>query len=451
MRVAVIGAGIVGVTTAYELAADGHEVTVFERRGSIAAEASFANAGVVAPGYVTPWAAPGMPRKVLAHLLAAHAPVRLNLRLDPGTVGWLWKWWRACGAQRYQANRTRMHRLALFSRDRLHLLTRDLKLVYERNDGYLVLLRAEKDLAAVQPGLKLLGELGVVFDQLDAAACRRVEPGLNPDTPLLAGIYLANNEVANCRQFALLMRHQAQRLGARFCFHTTALALHPGRTPRLTHLHLPPEESTLLSVAADSRSDDGPATVPMTVGPVTDAFDAIVLCAALGAPALLAPHGLRLPLLAVHGYSVTAPLRRLDDSADLGPRSALMDERFKVAISRLGGRVRVAGSAELGGTLAEHHPGALATLYKVLDDWFPGAARLGQAQPWKGTRPMLPDGPPVLGASGIDGVWLNLGHGSSGWALACGSALLLADALAGRKPPIDIEGLEVSRLVRRRT
>jgi D-amino-acid dehydrogenase len=123
-----------------------------------------------------------------------------------------------------------------------------------------------------------------------------------------------------------------------------------------------------------------------------------------------------------------------------------MDERYKVAISRLGSRVRVAGSAEIGGALARHHPGALATLYKVLDDWFPGAARMSRAQVWKGARPMLPDGPPVLGASGIPGVWLNLGHGSSGWALACGSARVVADALAARPPAIDVEGLGVERL-----
>jgi len=448
MRVAVVGAGIIGVTTAYELAADGHAVTVIERNGGVAAEASFANAGVVAPGYVTPWAAPGMPGKVLSYLLARHAPVRMNTRLDAGTLAWLWAWWRACKPRRYQANRSSMHRLALFSRERLHRLTRELQLEYEHNDGYLVLLRDATDLARAQPGLKLLGELGVAVELLDAAGCRRVEPGLNPAMPLQAGIYLAGDEVANCRQFALLMRAQAQRLGAEFRFHTTVQALRPGRTPLLTQQYLPPDDSTLISVAAEAPTHDGPPTVALPAEAVTEAFDAIVLCAALGAPALLAPHGLRVPLLAVHGYSVTAPLRHLEEHPEVGPRSALMDERYKVAISRLGERVRVAGSAELGGSLAQHHPGALATLYKVLDDWFPGAARLSHAQAWKGARPMLPDGPPVLGASGISGVWLNLGHGSSGWALACGSARVLADALSGRAAPIDLDGLGVERLRR---
>jgi D-amino-acid dehydrogenase len=447
MKVAVIGAGIIGVTTAYELSADGHDVTVFERRGSVAAEASFANAGVVAPGYVTPWAAPGMPGKVLQHLFSRHAPVRVRPGLRPDTVAWLWKWWRACRLRTYRANRLRMQRLAWYSRERLHTLTRDLKLDYERADGYLVLLRAPRDLALAQPGLDMLTELKARFDTLDAAQCRIVEPALNPDTPLHAGIYLPDDEVGNCRQFALLLRNEAQRLGARFRFHTEVSQINPGAQPSLVHEYEPPENSVLLTAPAETGNAGFQDTLPMPPRPITETFDAIVVCAALGAPALLRPHGLTLPLQAVHGYSITAPLRLHEADPSHGPRAALMDERYKVAISRLGTRVRVAGSAEIGGSLTQHHDGAIATLYKVLHDWFPGAARMSQAQRWKGARPMLPDGPPVLGRSGIDGVWLNLGHGSSGWALACGSARLLADGLAGRTPAIDTEGLGIERLM----
>ena len=159
MKVAVIGAGIIGVTTAYELSADGHRVTVFERRGSVAAEASFANAGVIAPGYVTPWAAPGMPGKVLRHLFSAHSPVRLNVGLAPGTAAWLWQWWRACRPNTYQANRVRMQRLAGYSRDRLHDMARHMKLDFERTVGYLVLLRTPRDEAMAQAGLESLVQL----------------------------------------------------------------------------------------------------------------------------------------------------------------------------------------------------------------------------------------------------------------------------------------------------
>jgi D-amino-acid dehydrogenase len=447
MRVAVIGAGIVGVTTAYELATDGHEVVVFERTGSVASQTSFANAGVVAPGYVTPWASPGMAGKVLGHLLSRHSPVRIRPTLRPSTLAWLWKWWRASRLRTYQANRARMQRLAGFSRDRLHLVTEALKLDYERSQGYLVLLRSRKEVALAQPGLALLGELGHRFAVLDAAQCLDHEPGLNPQTDLHAGIWLPDDEVGNCRQFAVLMREQAQRLGAGFVFHSEVQRIEAGPRPRVTYRRVAPvDEPSRLYFPPSAEERAGRDTEPMPELPVAEAFDAVVVCAALGAPALLRPHGIRLPLLAVHGYSVTAPLRHHAQHPTHGPRSGLMDERYKVAISRLGARVRVAGSAEIGGTLAQHSAPALETLYKVLHDWFPGAAQLAQAQRWKGARPMLPDGPPVIGRSGADGVWLNLGHGASGWALSCGSARLVADLVAGRTPSIDTEGLGIERL-----
>jgi D-amino-acid dehydrogenase len=446
MKIAVIGAGIIGVTTAYELSADGHHVTVFERRDSVAAESSFANAGVIAPSCVTPWAAPGMSAKVLVQMLRQDAPVRIR-GLPLTALPWMWRLWRACRLRTYQANRLRMQRLAHFSRDRLHVLTAELKLEYERSDGYLVLLRTAKDLAMVQPGLASLAELKTRFETLDAAQCRGVEPGLNLEAELHAGIYLPDDEVGNCRQFSHLLRGEAQRMGARFRFHTTVLRIIGGPGPQLVHEYAPPQEmNTIWAVSAEGGPNDAQDTQPMMQEPVTEGFDAVVVCAALGSAALLRPLGLKLPLQAVHGYSITAPLRRHEGRADHGPRSALMDEHYKVAISRLGARVRVAGSAEIGGSDTAHHPGSLATLYKVLHDWFPGSADLGHAQRWKGARPMLPDGPPVLGRSGIDGVWLNLGHGSSGWAMSCGSARLLAGALAGRPAAIDMEGLGVERL-----
>ena len=449
MKVAVIGAGIIGVTTAYELASDGHEVTVFERRGSVAAETSFANAGVIAPGYVTPWAAPGMPAKVLRHLLSRHAPVRIHPNLHAGDIAWMWRWWRACQLHSYQTNRLRMQRLAVFSRERLHRVTRELKFDYERRDGYLVLLRSAKDLALAQPGLASLAELSTRFEMFDAAQCRTVEPDLSPETELHGGIYLPDDEVGNCRQFAALLRAEAQRLGVRFRFHTQVQKIIAGPAPQLVHVYAPPEEaSVLLNVSAESAPQDAQDTQPMELHPVTEGFDALVVCAALASNALLRPLGLKLPMQAVYGYSITAPLRQHEGHPDHGPRAGLMDERYKVAISRLGNRVRVAGSAEIGGHPERQSDAAQATLDKVLDDWFPGVTRRSEAQRWKGARPMLPDGPPVLGPSGAEGVWLNLGHGGSGWALACGSARLVADSVAGRKTPIGIDGLGIERLWR---
>lgn len=424
MRIAVIGAGIIGVTTAYELAADGHEVTVYERRGSVAEENSFANAGVVAPGYVAPWSSPGMPGKVLGHLFRRHAPVRLARPLGASQWRWIWRWWRSCGASTYRANRERMHRLAQYSQRRLTSITHDLKLDYEQQSGYTVLLRSAKDLALARDGLKQLAELGVNFQLVNPQRARLLEPGLNPQAALHAAVHLPDAHVGNCRQFAHLLRAQAQQLGARFRFQREVLSVTAGAQPRIRH-----------------RSVDGNDAAEEIV-------DAVVVCAALGATGLLDPLGCRLPMVAVHGHSITAPLRVFDGHPEIGPRASVMDETYKVAITRLGQRVRVAGGAELGGRLDHSGDAPLATLYKVLDDWFPGCAQLAKVQSWKGARPMLPDGPPVLGPTAAAGVWVNLGHGSSGWALSCGSARVLADLVAGRAPAVDIEGLGLDRLRR---
>jgi D-amino-acid dehydrogenase len=422
MKIAVIGAGIIGVTTAYELATDGHEVTVFERHGAAALETSFANAGVVAPGYVTPWAAPGMPGKVARYLFSRHAPVRVTLPLSLGEIAWMMRWRDACRIELYLANRARMQRLAFYSRERLHGLTEQLQLEYDRSQGYLVLLRGERDRKLVQPGLQVLRDAGVRFHEIDAAKTRALEPALNPDTEFLGAVHLPDDEVGNCRQFALLLKGQAQALGARFEFNTRVVPL----------------------AAADPTSLRIQDTGGMQGR--TERFDAVVVCGGVESALLLRPLGLKVPLAAVHGYSISAPIGEPLNA----PRSGLMDERYKVAISRLGNRVRVAGSAEIGGRAGEKRPAAIQTLYKVLQDWFPGAAQLANTgaavQEWKGARPMLPDGPPLIGATGIPGVWINLGHGSSGWALSCGSARAVADLMGGRAPEVDVEGLGIERL-----
>ena len=422
MRIAIVGAGIIGVTTAYELAMDGHDVTVFERRGSVAEETSFANAGVVAPGAVTPWAAPGMPAKVARYLFSRHAPVRLSWPLSRRELAWMWQWWRSCRLDLYLANRARLQRLAFYSRERLQLLTEGLQLDYDRSTGYLILLRSENDSKLVQPGLQVLRDAGVEFREIDAAGARAIEPALNPDAQFLGAVHLPDDEVGNCRQFALLLRNVAQGLGVKFRFNSTVAPL---------------------DQAAPASLWVAEGTGPALQRP----FHAVVVCGAVDSAALLRPLGMEIPLAAVHGYSISAPIREPLNA----PRSALMDERYKVAISRMGNRVRVAGSAEIGGVVGHKRAESIQTLYKVLHDWFPGAAQLANTgaavQEWKGARPMLPDGPPVLGATGVPGVWINLGHGSSGWALSCGSARVVADLIAGQQPEVDIEGLGVERLL----
>ena len=415
MKIAVIGAGIIGVTTAYELACDGHEVTVLERRTAAAEEASFANAGIVAPGYVTPWAAPGMPMQVMKNLFNRYSSVKVGLPLSARELSWMWQWYRACKLDTYLANRAHLQRLAFYSRERLHHLTAKLKLEYDRSEGYLVLLRSEQDSKNAQPGLQVLRDAGVPFKELDPVDARKVENALNLDTEFYGAVHLPEDEVGNCRQFALLLKGEAQRLGVNFLFNTSVTQV-----------------TSMNGVAVGVASD-------------TDIrhFDAAVICAGLESARLLAPLGINIPLMAVHGYAVTASVREPLNA----PRSAVMDEHYKVAISRLGNRVRVAGSAEIGGAYEKKRASSLATLYKVLHDWFPGAANLSSGvQEWKGARPMLPDGPPIICTSSTTGIWLNLGHGSSGWALSCGSARTLADLVKGKKPDIDVTGFSTSRL-----
>ena len=446
MRIAVIGAGVIGVTSAYELAADGHEVVVFERRGSVAVETSFAQAGLASAGAVGPWTGPGAAGQLLRSLFDRSNP----WRVPPSAWAWMWRWWRAGQPASHRTNVLRMHRLAAYSRERLHGLAASLQLDYERSDGHLVLLRTREEHEQVQPALALMAEQGIRCDTLDASQCHAVEPGLNTDTTLHGGIHLPGDEVGNCRQFAMLLRGEAERLGAEFRFHAAVQAIAPGKRPRLTLVHSPHEETTSSRLMSHGDAGAPPAfqpTVPMNE-PVDETFDAVIVCAAIGSNELLAPHGLKLPMAAVVGQSVTTPIRHHEAHPDVGPRSAVTDHRHRVVINRLGSRLRVSGGARIGQAPKGRQHEELARLYKVLDDWFPGAARLSQAQRWSGARPMLPDGPPVIGSSGIPGVWLNLGHGGAGWAMACGSARLLADTLIGRPPAVDTDGLGLERLAR---
>lgn len=414
MKVAVIGAGIVGVTTAYELSVQGHEVHVFERSSSAAEVCSFANAGVSSPGYVTPWAKPGMASHVLLHLWQKHTPVRLH-RPKLHELRWLWRWWRACNEKTFAINRERLLNLSQYSLARMQLLRHSLHLDHEHSAGYLVLLRGERELKLVQPSLTVMREAGLNFKTITAQEARAIEPALHPQTAMVQALHFPDDEVGNCRQFALLLKNEAESRGVTFHFNADVQPLSAAQ-PKWVRT---------------SAHDKGTA------------FDAVVMCAGLASARLLRPLGMKIPLMAVHGYSVSAAVREPLDA----PRSGVMDERYKVAISRLGQRVRISGGAEISGDPNAHHAGSLQTLYKVLDDWFPGAARTQEnLQVWKGARPMLPDGPPVVGPTQVPGVWLNLGHGSSGWALSCGSAKALADQLSGQQPDIDMLGFAPSRL-----
>lgn len=428
MKIAIVGAGVIGVTTAYELAADGHKVTVFERRRAAAEEASFANAGLIAPGYLAPWALPGMPAKLLKHIFDRHTPVKLKLPLNATELNWIWRWYRASKQDTYLANRAAMHNLVSYSRDRTRSISTKLELDYERSDGLTVLLRTAKDAKLIMPSLEVFSTMGVSFTKMTPEQTRQIEPALNPDKKFFGAVHLPTDEVGNCREFVMLLKNEVQQMGVKFEFNSNVAGIEYNN-------------SAALYIANE--------TLPRS-------FDAVVLCAGAASARLLKslkPFKLNIPLIPVYGYSVSAMVRENLNA----PNSALIDERYQVAITRLGNRVRVAGGAEIGGPAMEGSANskrstAFDTLYKVLQDWFPGAAHTTQTssvQEWRGARPMLPDGPPIIGPGGTPGVWLNLGHGSSGWALSCGSARAIADLIAQRQPEVDVSGMSVERFLKK--
>ncbi|MBS0307911.1 MAG: D-amino acid dehydrogenase [Proteobacteria bacterium] len=411
-QIAVIGGGVIGVCTAYFLAEAGHQVVLVERLSNVAEKASFGNAGVVAPGYVMPWAAPGMPKKILSYLFKSEAPVLLKPTLDRALWRWVRMWLAECEIDRFRINKARMQRIALYSRDVLGQLRQHYQLEYEQTQGYLQLFRTELDVQMAQPALAMLAENNVTHQMVDADQARIIEPALSKNTPLAGGLYLPNDEAGNCPLFAKQLRGIAQGMGVEFYFGSEVTSIAP--------------EGNRISFRIDERDFSA---------------DAVVVAAGIDSTRLLAPLGIKVPLYPIKGYAATAAIRNYEDA----PNGALMDESFKVAITRMGSRIRIAGMAELGSTTPALHAAALRTLAKVGEDWFPDAANYNTANFWSGVRPMLPDGPPLLGATPIKNLYINIGHGSTGWAMAAGSGLVLADIVSGRVPEIDMDGLTLAR------
>lgn len=409
MRIAIVGAGLAGVCTAYELAAAGHEVTVFERRGSVAEEASFAPSALLAPALALPGLLP--------------APT-------VGTLRWRWSRRQARRSPAQAARETQALQLARLGHQRLQALRRALPLDDEAAEGVLLLLREARQLAALQPRLDALAAAGLAVQVIDAEACRKREPGLNAEAPLHGGLVLGPGSVGNGRLFAQQLRAQSQRLGVAFRFHSLVTGLRAeSRAVQLSH------EPAAGSPAAGRRE----AGDTQAHGPRTEAFDSVVLCAAQGAITLLQAAGQALPVATASDASLTLPLRLLEAHPELGPQAGLLDAREGIAIARIGQRVRVTGP-----TGAADH----AHLHKALQHWFPGCVQRAQAQASTRQRLLMPDGLPVVGASALPGVWLLLGQGGEagqGWSLACGAARVLADALAGLTPELDISALSASR------
>jgi len=415
MKVIILGAGVVGVTTAYFLAKQGVEVLVLDRQPGPGMETSFANAGELSYGMTSPWAAPGIPKKAVKWLFMRHRPLFIWPMVSPTMWNWGARMLLNCNAEAYRRNKSRMVRISNYSRDVLTDLMAEVPLEFDqREKGTLQLFRLEKQVEASKADQEVLAEFGSPFEVLDREGCLAVEPGLkHVAQKFVGGLRLTADRTGDCRLFTLALAEKAAALGAEFRYGVTI--------DRFTV-----EQGRIGAVVTDR----GPETADRYV-------------CALGpyAPTLLKTIGINLPIYPIKGYSITLPVADPEGA----PQSTIMDETHKVAITRLGERIRVAGQAEIIGYNKKLGRHATDTVRYVVNDLFPKGGELSKAEGWTGLRPMTPDGTPVLGETRYDNLFLNTGHGTLGFTMSCGSGRAVADAVMGKTPDISFDGLTAAR------
>jgi D-amino-acid dehydrogenase len=415
MKVLVLGSGVIGTAVAYYLARAGHEVEVVDRQSGPALETSFANAGEVSPGYSAPWAGPGVPVKAIKWMLMQHSPLVIWPLLDPAMWRWGWQMLMNCNARAYALNKSRMVPIAEYSRDCLKALRAETGIGYDdRAQGTLQLFRTQKQLDGIGGDVEVLRQYGVPFEVLDRAGFCKVEPALaHTQHKFVGALRLPGDETGDCFKFTNALAELAKGLGVRFRFDTKIESLQVG---------------------------GGAITGVFTSAGLLRA-DKVVLALGSYSPQLLEPVGIRIPVYPVKGYSITVPIT---DAAH-APESTIMDETHKVAVTRLGDRIRVGGTAELAGYSLNLREARRGTLEHVVTDLFPKGGDVSQASFWCGLRPMTPDGTPIVGATPVNGLLLATGHGTLGWTMACGTGRVVADLVSGRQPEIDVSGLAMAR------
>ena len=430
MKVLVLGSGVIGVTSAYYLALKGFDVTVLDRQPAVGMETSFANAGQISPGYSAPWAAPGVPLKAIKWLFQRHAPLAVKSDFTLWQIEWTLKLLRNCTAKRYDINKERMVRLAEYSRDCLDELRASTGIAYEgRQSGTLQVFRTQKQLDAEAKDIAVLSRLGVPFEHLDPDGCARIEPALAlVKDQLLGGLRLPHDETGDCQLFTQNLAAAAKKLGVKF-------------RQNVSIDRLITQNGKLASV--DITTEVGTETIHYDQQKERLEADHFVVALGSYSRQLMQGLGLSIPVYPVKGYSLTVPI--ID--AAYAPISTVMDETYKVAITRFDDRIRVGGMAELAGFDLSLNQRRRETLEMVLGSLFPKGGDMSKSQFWTGLRPMTPDGTPIIGkASAVhDNVWLNTGHGTLGWTMACGSGQILADLLVNKKTAIFSDDLALSR------
>lgn len=389
------------MTSAWYLQAAGHDVTVIDRQPASALETSFANGGQISWSSAIPWAAPKIPWLAFKWLFRAHSPLVLRPRLDPALWRWLVQMLRNCTQHRFLANHERMLHLARYSHESLVELRHATGVSYDQQAlGTLVLHRSHASLDEGIEECRLLDRLNIPYQTFDRGQCVRQEPALEAVAEkIVGGIYYPGDESGDCRLFTQSLVSAAKQRGVRFEFST--------------------------GIERFIATGDRVEAISTNLG--RHVADAYVLACGSYSPLLLRPLGMRLPVYPVKGYSLTVPIA--DES--LAPKSTLTDEFYKVVATRLGNRVRAAGTAELAGYDLTLRPSRLATIEHVLRDLFPRGLDFLRMERWCGLRPMTPDNPPVLGATPYKNLFLNTGHGTQGWTMACGSAKAVSDLISG--------------------
>ena len=431
MRVLVLGSGVIGTSTAWYLARAGAEVTVIDRQAGSAMETSFANAGQISPGYSTPWAAPGIPAKALKWLFEEHAPLAIRLDGSLFQLQWLWQMLRQCNGTRYAINKERMLRLADYSRRCIDALRAEIGIAYEgRQLGTTQVFRDAGQFAALDKDTRILDELGIPYELLDPAGIARTEPGLDiGGAGLIGALRLPEDETGDCHLFTQRLAARAGQSGVRFEYghQIDRLIIEGGQARGAVVSRVDP--ATGKAQAAEERRAD---VVVVALGSYSRAW--------------MKPLGIDIPVYPLKGYSLTLPIV----DAARAPVSTVMDESHKIAVTRFDQRIRVGGMAELGGFDLRLDPRRRRTLEYVVDNLYPGGGSIASAQFWTGLRPMTPDGTPIVGRTVVPGLWLNTGHGTLGWTMACGSGRLISDQIMGRAPEIRADDLGPGRYRRAR-
>lgn len=413
MKVLVLGAGIAGVTTAYELNRDGHEVTVIDREELPAAFTSYANAGLFAPGHSYAWSSPAAPGILLRSLWRNDQALRLKPRLDRHFLRWMRRFWGECTAERAALNTSRKARLCNYSLGVFHETLKNADVKYDgRQGGLLYLYRSEKVLAGAAAKSKILVDNGCQIEALDREAMTQKDPALIPVKEQFAGaLFARNDESGDCRMFA---RNMAQWLRGR------------GVTFKWG-----------VNISELESEGDKIRGVNTTTG--KENADVYVLCLGVYSPHLTRSIGHNLPIYPVKGYSVTFPVSGRNNPPSIGG----VDEENLIAYCPLGDRLRVTATAEFSGYGRQHSPKDFRYMMEQMTKLFPDGADYSKPDYWAGLRPMTPEGTPILGRGRHANLWYNTGLGHMGWTMSHGTARITADLIAGRGTAIPLDGMTV--------